>query len=166
MCNEKILYSRFDHCYFIKMIGKLRFSNGMAFNNLLEKIFDDPETNDVLIDMSETEYLDSTILGLLAKIANFMIKKFDRKPTILSTSKNINFLLDSIGLSEVFIVVKTLDYTPDSLNEISDIKASELENAKTILDAHRQLMNLNEKNQEVFKDVVELLERETGKKSQ
>ena len=164
MCKEKILYSKFDHCYFIKMIGKLRFSNGMALNNLLEKIFDDPETNDILIDISETEYLDSTILGLLAKTANFMIKKFDRKPTILSTTKNINFLLDSIGLCDVFIVVKTLDYTPDSLSEIPDIKNSELESAKTILDAHRHLINLNDKNQTVFKDVVELLERETEKK--
>lgn len=166
MCKEKILFTRFDHCYFIKMIGKLRFSNGMAFNNLLGKIFEDPKTNDVLIDMSETEYVDSTILGLLAKIANFMIKKFNRKPTLLSTSKNINFLLDSIGLSDVFIVVKSLEFTPDALDEIPDTKNSELESAKTILDAHRQLINLNKKNQETFKDVVELLEKETAKQSQ
>ena len=124
-------------------------------------IFEDPDVKDIMIDMSEADYLDSTILGLLAKIANFMIKKFKRKITLLSTNEDINYLLDNIGLNEVFIIVKSCNCSPEQLQEIPNINASERESALTILDAHRQLIALNEKNQAEFKDVVELLEKET-----
>jgi hypothetical protein len=57
--------------------------------------------------------------------------------------------------------VESYDYTPEMLEKIPNIKSSEQENALTILDAHRQLISLNEKNRNVFKNVVELLEKET-----
>ncbi len=160
MSEGKILYSKDGKRYFLKMTGNLRFSSGREFDSLLSVIFNDPDMEDIMIDMSETVYLDSTILGLLAKIANFMIKKFQKKVTILSLNKNVNYLLDSIGLNDVFIVVKSYDYTPEMLQKIPNIKSSERENALTILDAHRQLISVNEKNSAVFKDVVELLEKE------
>jgi len=161
MSEGKILYSKDGQRYFLKMTGKLRFTSGREFDNLLNIIFSDPALQDIMIDMSEADYLDSTILGLLAKIANFMIKKFHKKGIILSTNKNINYLLDNIGLNNVFIIVESYDYTPEMLNKIPNIRSSEQENALTILDAHRQLIKLNEKNRAVFKDVIELLEKET-----
>lgn len=161
MSEEKILYSKSDQRYFIKLTGNLRFTSGRNFDSLLKVMFKDPDIKDIMIDMTEAEYLDSTMLGLLAKIANFMLKKFKRKVTVLSLNKDINYLLDNIGLSDVFIVVESCDYTPETLQKIPDIKGSEQENALTILDAHRQLVKLNEKNQSVFKDVIDLLEKET-----
>ena len=164
MNEGKILYSQKAQRYFIKMTGNLRFTSGRELDSLLNKVFSDPELEDVMVDLSEADYLDSTILGLLAKIANFMIKKFNKKITVLSVNKNINYLLENIGLSEVFILVTGFDYTPEMLEKIPNIKSSEMENALTILDAHQQLVKLNEKNRTVFKDVIELLEKETGKK--
>jgi anti-anti-sigma factor len=164
MSEGKILYSKDGQRYFLNMSGNLRFTNGREFDNLLNIIFSDPAVEDIMIDMSDADYLDSTILGLLAKIANFMIKKFQRKVTILSTNKNINYLLENIGLNDVFIIVESYDYTPETLQKIPNIKRGERENALTILDAHRQLVSLNEKNKDTFKDVVELLEEETKEK--
>ncbi len=160
MNGGNILYAKNEQKYFIKLTGNLRFTSGHDFGTLLNVIFKDPDVKDIMIDMSEANYLDSTILGLLAKIANFMIKKFQRKVTVLSTNEDINYLLDNIGLNDVFIVVESCDYTPKMLKKIPNIKGSEQENALTILDAHRQLVKLNEKNKTVFKDVVDLLEKE------
>lgn len=160
MNGGNILYAKNEQKYFIKLTGNLRFTNGHDFSSLLNVIFKDPDVKDIMIDMSEADYLDSTILGLLAKTANFMIKKFQRKATVLSLNEDINYLLDSIGLNDVFIVVESCDYTPEMLKKIPDIKSSEQENALTILDAHRQLVKLNEKNKTVFKNVVDLLEKE------
>ncbi|MCK4981997.1 MAG: STAS domain-containing protein [Victivallaceae bacterium] len=161
MSEGKILYSKGGQRYFLKMTGRLCFASGREFDKQLNIIFSDPAVKDIMIDMSETDYLDSTILGLMAKIADFMIKKFHKKGIILSDNKNINYLLDNIGLNNVFIVVESYDYTPGMLQKIPNIKSSELENALTILDAHKRLISLNEKNRNVFKDVVELLEQET-----
>ncbi len=160
MSSGNILYATNDNKYFIKLTGNLRFTNGHDFNALLNVIFNDPELKDIMIDMSEADYLDSTILGLLAKTANFMIKKFQRKATVLSVNEDINYLLDSIGLNDVFVIVDNCDCSPEMLKKIPNINSSEQENAKTILDAHQQLVRLNEKNKTVFKDVIELLEKE------
>ena len=162
MSEGKILYSKCEQIYFLKLTGSLRFTSGHDLDILLANIFEDSDIKDIMIDMSQADYLDSTILGLLAKVANFMIKKFHRKLTVLSVNEDINYLLDSIGLNEVLIIVKTCDYTPEMLQKIDNIKSSEQENALTILDAHRQLVNLNEKNHDVFKNVIELLEKETN----
>ncbi|MDD5596689.1 MAG: STAS domain-containing protein [Victivallaceae bacterium] len=160
MSDGKILYSQDDQLYFIKMSGNLRFTLGREFDNLLNMIFCDPEVQDVMIDLREAEYLDSTILGLLAKIANFMIKKFQKKALILSVNENINYLLENIGLSDVFTLIKNGD-TPESLKKLPETDRNGWKEALTILDAHRQLVNMNEKNRAAFKDVVELLEKET-----
>lgn len=162
MSEGKILYSKSDQIYFLKLTGNLRFTSSHDLDILLDIIFKDSDIKDIMIDMSQADYLDSTILGLLAKVANFMIKKFHRKLTVLSINEDINYLLDSLGLNEVLIIIRTCDYSPKILKKIPNIKSSEQENALTILDAHRQLINLNEKNRNVFKNVVELLEKETG----
>ncbi|MDD5697562.1 MAG: STAS domain-containing protein [Victivallaceae bacterium] len=159
-----ILYARDRGRYFLKMTGSLRFTRGRGFDSLLKLIFDDPEVKAVMVDLSEAEYLDSTMLGLLAKAADFTLKKFRRKMTVLSTNPNINYLLDNIGLDKAFIIVKSYDYTPEMLREIPDLKSTELENALTILDAHRQLVRVNASNRAVFKNVIELLEQETKAK--
>lgn len=165
MNEGNILFAKDDNKYFIKLTGNLRFTNGHDFSSLLNVIFKDPDLEDIMIDMSEADYLDSTILGLLAKIANFMIKTFHRKATVLSVNEDINYLLDSIGLNDVFVVVDSCNCTQEMLKKIPNIKSSERENAKTILDAHQQLVKLNEKNKTVFKDVIELLEKEVKETS-
>jgi anti-anti-sigma factor len=163
MTEGKILYSKSAQNYFLKLTGNLRFTIGRDFDSLLKVVFNDPETKDIMIDMSAADYLDSTILGLLAKAANFMNKKFQRKITVLSVNESINYLLDSIGLDEVFIIVKNCECTPEMLQQIPNINSTERENAVMMLDAHRQLVNLNEKNDAVFKDVIELFEKEIKK---
>jgi anti-anti-sigma factor len=160
MNGGNILYAKEDNKYFIKLTGNLRFTSGHDFNTLLNVLFKDPDLKDIMIDMSEADYLDSTILGLLAKTANFMIKKFQRKATVLSVNEDINYLLDSIGLNDVFIIVDNCNCTREMLKEMPNINSSEQESARTILEAHQQLVKLNEKNKTIFKDVIELLEKE------
>jgi hypothetical protein len=89
-----------------------------------------------------------------------MIKKFQRKATVLSVNEDINYLLDSIGLNDVFIIVDNCNCTREMLKEMPNINSSEQESARTILEAHQQLVKLNEKNKTIFKDVIELLEKE------
>ena len=122
-----------------------------------------PALEDVLLDISEAEYFDSTNLGLLAKIASQMQKRFNRKVTLFSTNPNINFLLDNMGLSKVFIIVDKPDFSVENLRQIPDLQATERERALVILEAHRLLMDMNEKNRETFKDIVELLEKDVSK---
>lgn len=160
MAEGKILFTRNDGCWFIKMNGNIRYPIGRDFDHFINRMFREPTLQDVVIDLTDAEYLDSTNLGLLAKIANKMHEKFDRKVTLISTNANINYLLDSIGFYDIFIVISNPAATPGELHEITHLKAMEKQQAETMLEAHRLLMNMNEKNRNEFKDVVELLEKE------
>ncbi len=160
MKTGKILYAKKDKYYFIKLIGNLRFDIGADLEALIDAVFADPDMENVMLDLTESEYFDSTILGMLAKAANLMFEKNKQKVTVLSTNNNINYLLSGIGLDEVFIVVDDCDYSPETFQDAPNIDSTEAELAIAILNAHRRLRSLNEKNAEEFKDVVELLEQE------
>jgi anti-anti-sigma factor len=160
MTDGKILYAKVDNRYFIKFTGALRYNISRGLDAFINKMFEDPALDDVLIDMSEAEYLDSTNLGLLAKIAGQMQKRFKRKTTLFSTNVNINFLLDNMGLSAVFIIADQPDFTAGNLRQIPDLQDTERERAQVILEAHRLLMEMNDKNHDTFKNVVELLEKD------
>ena len=160
MTDGKILYAKVDNRYFIKFTGTLRYNISRGLDAFLDKMFEDPALEDVLIDMSEAEYLDSTNLGLLVKIASQTQKRFKRKVTLFSTNPNINFLLDNMGLSQVFIIVDKPDFTAENLQSIPDLQDTEKERARVILEAHRLLMSMNDKNRDTFKNIVELLEKD------
>ena len=163
MTDGQILYSKVANRYFIKFTGTLRYTISRGLDVFLNKMFEDPALEDVLLDISEAEYFDSTNLGLLAKIASQMQKRFNRKVTLFSTNPNINFLLDNIGLNKVFIIVDKPDFTAENLQKIPDLQDTERERALVILEAHRQLMALNETNHDTFKSIVELLEKDVSK---
>ena len=160
MKTGKILYAKKEKYYFIKLIGNIRFDVGADLEALIDAVFTDPDMENVMLDLTESEYLDSTILGMLAKTANLMLEKNKQKVTVLSTNNNINYLLSGIGLDEIFIIVDNCDYSPESFNDAPNINSTEAELAITILSAHRRLRALNDKNAEEFKDVVELLEKD------
>ncbi|MEI8247870.1 MAG: STAS domain-containing protein [Lentisphaerota bacterium] len=163
MTDGKILYAKVDNRYFIKFTGTLRYTISRGLDIFLNKMFEDPVLEDVLIDMSEAEYLDSTNLGLLAKIASMTQKRFKRKVTLFSTNPNINFLLDNMGLSQVFLIVDKPDFTAGNLQSIPGLQDTEKERALVILEAHRLLMAMNEKNRDTFKNIVEVLEKEISR---
>jgi anti-anti-sigma factor len=127
-------------------------------------IFGKNTIENIIIDLSETEYLDSTCLGLLAKMANYLLNTRDKKPTIISNKENINHILKGVGFNKVFHIIKRYPQNIDELNKISIDKKDNLDTdmGKMIMDAHEALFDLNEKNKETFKDVVEIFRNQYG----
>ena len=160
MENDKVLYAVSDNICFIKMTGIIQCATVSGFDLFIKQIFQDEAIDDILIDLCETEHIDSTNLGLIAEIARFMIKKYNRKPTIISKNEKITAILENMGFRKVFIIVKGLGDFTDELKEVPGIEQSEWEKAKMILEAHKAIMELSEKNESIFKDVVKMLEEQ------
>ena len=57
-------------------------------------MFGDGEISSILIDLTQTDYIDSTALGMIAKTASFLQMHNQRKPIILSTNPDITRLLE------------------------------------------------------------------------
>ncbi|HQM45359.1 MAG TPA: STAS domain-containing protein, partial [Smithellaceae bacterium] len=82
METGSVYYARHENTYVIKLIGEVRYQLGCAFDDFLKRLFAKDDFRDIVIDLTETRMIDSTCLGLLAKIANYARAHFGGKVTM------------------------------------------------------------------------------------
>lgn len=157
---SRVLYAVHQGTYVIKLVGDIRVTCCAALDEFIEGIFKDPQMKAVMIDLTETTIIDSTALGLLAKIAVFFRKTSGIKPIIISTNPDINCILDSMGFDVVFNIIQEESVLTTNLTDLPDRVCNEPEATRRVLEAHKVLMGMNEKNKETFKDVVATLEEQ------
>lgn len=162
MTDGKILGGAHGGVYALKFIGDVRVTLCSTVDAFLDEMFDDSEFRSVLVDLTETQGIDSTSLGLLAKLSIRAHDRLGLMPTIVSTRVDITRLLIAMGLDEVFkIVTEPLEHK-EQLGELEPAGASEEDMRQRVIDAHQTLMSLNESNREAFKDLVSTLEGSPG----
>ena len=108
--------------------------------------------------LTEAQGIDSTNLGLLARIANPVQERFHHKTTLVSTNADVNRTLETMGFFEVFNVDQHPLDQPIRAEDLPPAEAADRETADAIVLAHRTLADLNERNREMFRSVVEALE--------
>lgn len=160
MQSGRILYAVHNGTYVLKLEGEVRVPMCTSLDAFVEKMFLDHELHAVLIDLTQTTIIDSTTLGLLAKISVFLRDKLKRKPVILSTNTDVNRVLNSMGFDQVFVILEAASGSGDRLDELPSVEQSQQELTRNVIEAHRILMSLNDQNQETFKNLVDALEAE------
>ena len=164
--TDKILYAAQNGVWFIKLVGNIRYTGVAGFDAFVDRVTHHGKVKDLLVDLNETTYLDSTTLGLLAVLASFVLKQRGFKPKMVSSNPSVTENIENMGLDRVFILLKNDDVGASApLSEIPAVERDELERARHILTAHKAMMALSEKNREVFHDVVELLEQDLQAKT-
>lgn len=151
--------------YIIKMSGNLKYTGIGGFDTFIENIFAIIKNKDMVIDLTDASYLDSTNLGILAKISDKMLSNFGKQTTIVSTNPDITSLLSNIGFDDYFTIVSECPDTQSALSDISEMINGSRSMAMMMLEAHKSLMDLNEENQKAFHSVVNLLEKEVKKET-
>jgi len=157
----RILVGSHDGVYVILFEGDVRLTLCTTIDGYLEKMFGDAAFKSVLIDLSKTENIDSTSLGLLAKLSIRAEKLFHYRPTLISTRPDITRILYSMGFDDVFNIVEAPLLHTEQLVELPRIDATPADMRQRVLDAHRTLMAMNENNRETFRDLVADLEADT-----
>ena len=112
--EDRFLYSELEDTIFIMIEGNATMKNSKTLSDLLKQIFDGEKKN-LVFEMSKCNYLDSTFLGLIAKCALEIKKKWS---------------------STLYI-----------------------------LEMHKTLVDLNDKNKETFKNVVDMIEKDLEKQN-
>jgi len=157
--SGKALYAVHQGTYVLKLIGEIRVPICATLDSFIETMFRDRQLASVLVDLSETQVIDSTALGLLAKIAIQTRKRFRRKPLIISTQPDVTRILDTMGFEKVFNIVHEEPVKSPAMSEMPCVECDEVNAFEKVLEAHRILMDMNESNRETFKDVVAALEQ-------
>lgn len=154
-------YAEHNGTYVLKLRGDVRVPICTSLETFIEDhLLNDKRLRAVMIDLTETDSIDSTALGLLAKIAVALRELNLGKPIILCLSSDINRILASMGFDEVFRILQTTAALRDRLDELPDEVLSEAEVTQCVIDAHRTLMGLSESNQQTFRSLVDALESE------
>lgn len=160
----QILVADHSGVYIIKMIGDVRLTLCVSFDQFIKNMFAEGSFTAIVFDLSDAVAVDSTTLGLMAKIALQAYQTKDVRPIIITSSAGILRVLDCMGFSEIFEILKESELPQLDANSgtelVADVSNEALSRQK-VLEAHRILMSLNEKNQSTFKDLVKMLEEES-----
>lgn len=158
MNTGRIQFAEAEGTFVLKFIGDVRLTLCAALDAYIEKIFSALHFDAIVIDLSETEAIDSTSLGLLAKLSILSQQKVGFMPTLVSQHDDMNRLLQSMGFDQVFNIVSEPQPTDADLRDLPGQMLSEALVKDKVLEAHRILMDLNEHNREAFRDLVSTLE--------
>jgi anti-anti-sigma factor len=155
----RILAASHDGAYVIRLIGDVRLTMCTTIDDYFLQMFEDEAFASVWVDLCEAEGIDSTTLGLLAKLALKVKEKFGFQPAIYSSDSGINRLLKSMGFQRLFEIHEEAGANPTDINEIPVVQGSEQNVKEKVIEAHRVLMGISDENRARFQDLMSALEQ-------
>lgn len=159
MSSGQILVAQHNGVSVIRLLGDVRLNLCISFDQFISSMFAQEEVQSVVFDLRDAEGIDSTTLGLMAKIAIGAGERGLGKPVVVTQDPGILRLLCSMGFDDIFELVSHTDL-PDKSKELvlHEDTHDEVRVKEKILEAHRILMELNQSNKVKFWELVETLE--------
>lgn len=146
-------------CY-LQLTGRLTYMISSVFDQFIEKLINECTIDRIYVDLCETEFLDSTNLGLLAKLCVYLLENHQAQACLYSPNKNVKTVLLSMGFEDIAEFGKEPDFSPGNPSQIQPDAPTQRTPAQYIYDAHATLASMNEKNELIFHDILQLFEKE------
>lgn len=125
----------------------------------IEVVRQNPGGEQIIVDLTDCSYMDSTFLGLLVTLNRRFCRPAGTTLVVNNPSELCTQLLQEIGLTELIAVDRGAKHLPPNAVRI-DSEAGI--SADLILKAHEELMDLSEENRRRFSLIHTLLKREAG----
>ena len=159
MTNGSARYANDAGIWILQLAGDVRHPLAPALNALLDQAFEDTALTHFVIDLSAAEAIDSTCLGILARIANHLPGSRHGRPVIIAPDADIAALLYVVCFDRLFHLVTESTVDPQRLEPVETRTTDEQEMLELILDAHSRLCAIDTETHAVFQDVVTALEK-------
>lgn len=158
MSTTAVMAAQHEGHYVIKMSGDVRLTLCATIDEYLETMFSDEKFSEVIIDLTEVEGIDSTTLGLMAKLALRSHQVLGNYPVLFSPNASITRLLHSMGFENIFVIREESGSREEDLHALPEVHADEQDIRHRVIEAHRTLMGLNDLNAQAFSSLVNTLE--------
>ena len=114
----------------------------------------------VVVDFQNCSSMDSTFLGILVGLA-LQLRKFQDggNLTLLNLIGRNLETVENLGIHKIATVSSEFVSNTNELDELKVKSKSDKASPELIYKAHKTLLDLNEKNSKIFKDVVNYLEQ-------
>jgi anti-sigma B factor antagonist len=145
----------------VRVEGRASFQNSASLQDLFKRLLGEGRTRFV-IDFSGCSSMDSTFLGVLAGAALQVRKTTPPGSLVVARVAPRNLeLVRNLGLHRILTV--DAEMGPVALGTAAAAlpaeKLSELENARLVLEAHKNLVTADEANRVRFEDVMTFLKK-------
>lgn len=161
--EDKYMYGEYENKVFIKLIGNSTMKNSKTLEDIFAKVLQG-EKRDVVLDFTDSNYMDSTVLGTIAKNSVKVKKIWGESVYAVNVSGSIKMGLTSTGIDRI---IKIIENGSQNNAEMISVEKTDFSDKRSktehILEAHKMLMSLNDDNKKVFKNVVDLMEKELEK---
>lgn len=165
MVEGRILHGARDGVQVLIYSGDIRYTFSLALDAYLQRLLRQRDLKGFVVDLTEARSIDSTHLGILARLARAMQRLGLPKVTLISSRPAINEVLEGVGFDRVFRILPHRWTPPDSMQEIPRIAVDTRSMRDLLLASHRELMAMSRDNHNQFKDVVKAFEEEAGKQA-
>ena len=160
MSTGHVEYASLNGTHIFKLIGEVRAQSCISLDKLLSKIEQQSNVVGAIVDLTQTTFIDSTVLGVLAKLGLKLKQVHQIQAVMLSTNPDITTLANSMGLGQVFVILNYCGDPKVCTRELIEEHITHNAMLTTVLDAHKTLMKLNESNQNMFEPLVKQLQKE------
>jgi anti-anti-sigma factor len=149
------LVSAYSEPVVVQIAGKANYLNCNAFREFIGKMLSDGKTQFV-IDFSGCKGMDSTFLGILAGTALELRGQTPPGVFVICNLGERNYeLICNLGLQNLLTIGD--DLAQDNEAEFSELKNAEVDDAKSVLEAHENLVRADDENAAKFQDVIAFL---------
>jgi len=154
--SGSILTARVESLEYIRFLGVIRYSQCGGLECYIDKLFRQTDEFDIAIDLEQAEMLDSTALGLLARLSIEHKKSMDKKPTIFIHQGELAHVLKRVCFDQVFnIISKPKDENDLDFVELIDVSKSDEEVLEFVIKAHKSLAEISDANDHYFTDITQ-----------
>lgn len=162
----RAFYGRIEHSSVVALKGQVRYMTVRALRDFVDALVAQDDNDTLIIDLRELESIDSTGMGLLARLGRSTLQH-GRRSVIVCAVQDVMTCLLSAAFDSLFIIVDRWPFDEETdLAEVS-LEAKDQQPdimGRFILDAHRDLASICEKNQRTFAGVISALEADLANK--
>ena len=163
MSRGHVTHAVTEGVHVLRYFGRVDYALAPAIKRFADDLVNRGDVHGWVFDLTQAELLDSTNLGLLARLAERTGGDDRARSVIVSTSDDITSVLRSMSFDSMFEIIG--EARSDAGGESPPITAeasSRRELGETMLEAHRALVALSETGRLQFQEVVSALEADLG----
>lgn len=150
----------------IQVLGKASFLNSSPLKELFDRLVNKQGKSRFILDFSNCTGMDSTFLGILAGLGIAMMKLEPKGSVVLCNLGERNLeLIENLGLHLLLTVdsgslpdLESISGAMETLQQGE--KLSQIEHARLVLQAHKNLVEIDSSNKAKFQDVIAFLKNQ------
>ena len=148
--------------YYVTVNGRATFEHAPQLRSLAKTLETAPYTS-INVDLGQCTGMDSTFMGVLAMMA-LRAKKAKAVITVWNADEMNKGLLAGLGLKKLFQYQEgVVEMGQFQTGSNTGTPLNKVENATTVLEAHKTLMDVDSDNVAKFEKVVEFVQKDLDK---